>query len=485
MSHSPVHLARGILRNAAALFLVSVFAKGMGLIIAVLIARFLGPDAMGLYALLFSIAMLLEAFISIGLANSLIRDVAARPNQASNLFFSTLKLVVMISLVPAVVLALAAVLVDDTGATRASLLVMAAGTPVSGAFVLCQAVLQGTERVLLLTWVTFLARMLSLIWLAFVLFQGAGVEAAFGSRLMFQGLATAVFITVLWRARTDVAADFTVRSLFTRSLPFALIRTIGELNIRVPSLVLPGMMGFALSGVFDTANRIRGILAMTMAAPIVGMMPSFARHFADPGSQSDRFIGYSVKYMCLVMTAVATVIGLGAEWIISLLFGPAFSGALLPLQILIWAQALVAVDAVLQQVMLAAGREYTAVRHSVVGVAAQLALIVVLGYALGLPGAALSVLLSSALMLLIDLRFVVKSVTSIPLGQFAFAPLAAAALVAGVMLFVHDQPFALRVLVVLGSWVVAMALFRLLPREELRFMMRLVPLSRAKFGRNS
>ncbi len=59
MTSSSIGLARGILRNAGGLFLVGMFAKGMGLVIAVLVARFLGADAMGLFALLFSIAMLL------------------------------------------------------------------------------------------------------------------------------------------------------------------------------------------------------------------------------------------------------------------------------------------------------------------------------------------------------------------------------------------------------------------------------------------
>ena len=87
MTSGSVGLARGILRNAGGLFLVGVFAKGMGLVIAVLVARFLGPDAMGLFALLFSVAMLLETFISIGLSDSLVRDVALDPRPGAEPVF--------------------------------------------------------------------------------------------------------------------------------------------------------------------------------------------------------------------------------------------------------------------------------------------------------------------------------------------------------------------------------------------------------------
>lgn len=485
MTSGSVGLARGILRNAGGLFLVGVFAKGMGLIIAVLVARFLGPDAMGLFALLFSVAMLLETFISIGLSDSLVRDVASNPGQARNLYFHALKLVLAISVIPALALAVAAFLGDGQGSMRASLLVVAFGAPVSGAFVVSQAVMQGTERVLMLTWVTFLARLLSLVWLLIALLRGAGVEAAFVSRVLFQAASVIVFFMTLRRGAAGEPAGFTIRDMLTRSLPFALNQAVREVGVRLPSLMLPGTIGLARSGVFDTANRVRSTLGMTMSAAIVGMMPSFARNFAEPGGDSGRLVGFSIKYMCLAMSAVATAICLCADWLIGLLFGPAFASASLPLQVLVWAQVLVAVDAVLQQVLLAAGREYAAVGHSAVGVVGQAILILLLATSLDLPGVALAVLLSAALTLALDLRIVVKHVVAIPVGRFAARPIATACLLAGVMLVTLELSFPVRTLVLAGSWGLALVLFQLLPREELRFMRQLAPWPRAKRLRNS
>lgn len=482
MTGASVGVARGILRNAAALFLVGVFAKGMGMVIAILIARFLGAHEMGLFALLFSVAMLIETFVSIGMSDSLVRDVAARPTQASNLYLFALKLVASVSLVPTLVLFLVAYLGGVDESTRASIIVIAIGTPVSGAFVVSQAVLQGTERVLLLTWVTFLTRVLSLIWLVFAMYRGWGVEAAFISRLLFQAASVAIFFTVLCRERTGDAADFTSSSLLTRSVPFALNRVIRELSVRLPSIVLPGAVGLAASGIFDSANRLRSTLGMTMSATIVGLMPSFARHFADPGAKSDRLVGYSIKYMCLGMSLVATAIDLGAEWIIGLLFGPEFLAASRMLQVLVWAQVVVAVDAVAQQALMAAGHEYAAVRYSAIGAAGQLALILLLASVLGLPGVALAVLLSSALTLLLGLRFLARNVGSIAIGQFALAPLAAAGMVGGMMMLVQGQPVLIRLLMAVGAWGVALKLFRVVPPEEFRFICQLASLRRAKRG---
>src|SRR5687767_14157899 len=102
MHREPVVLATSIVRNSVALMAVGLLAKGMGLVLAVLIARFLGPSAMGLFALLFSIALLIEYIAPLGLQDVLIRDVAAHPRERVRLWTQVSKLAFAASLVPAV-----------------------------------------------------------------------------------------------------------------------------------------------------------------------------------------------------------------------------------------------------------------------------------------------------------------------------------------------------------------------------------------------
>lgn len=473
MTPASVGVARGILRNAAALLLVGLFAKGAGLVIAVLVARFLGADAMGLFALLFAIEIIVETFISMGMAQSFVRDVAAKPGAAAGMYVAALKLVACISLVPAAALVAAAFLVGDTETTRACLLIIAFGTPISGAFVVSQAVLQGSERVLLLTWVTFAARVISISALVVAFFNGAGLEAAFGSRVLFQLLALSVFTGMILKGRPSSDDTHSPRQLLTRSVPFAINRAIAEISLRLPSLVLPSAAGLAATGLFDAANRVRGTLGITMSASIIGLMPAFARNARDSGVQSSALIGYSVKYMCIGMSLAATAITLLSAWLVRLLYGPHFDAAVRPLELLVWAQVLVAMDAVLQQAMLAQGAVVPAIRHSAIGVAAQLTLLLVLAATMGLTGAGLAVLLSSAVMLAFDLHYVHRHVAPISIRHAAVIPLASASIAACAMFAVGSGAFFYRLAAAAGAWGIAVALFRLLPREELRFIRRL------------
>lgn len=478
MTPASVGVTRGILRNAGALLLVGLFAKGAGLVIAVLVARFLGANAMGLFAVLFSISVLIEAFISLGMSDSLVRDVAARPAEAPGMFVAALKLVGLISILPTTGLLVAAWLLADPPAARECLLILAFGTPVSGAFVIAQAVLQGTERVLLLTWATFVARVLSLAFLAWLFFHGAGIAAAFLSRILFHLLSLAVFAHVILRQRELAAVAHSPRRLFGSAMPFAVNTALRELGTRLPALVLPASIGLAQSGIFDTANRLRSTLGMTMSASITGLMPAFARSRGEPGDRAGLLIGYSAKYMCLGMSLVATGIALFAAWIVNLLYGPAFEPAALPLQLLAWAQVLIAMDAVLQQALLARRQVTPAIRHSALGAALQCGFLVLLSRFFGLQGAAMAVLLASASMLAFDLRHVVGCVARIETWHLIWAPLLAASSVALFMLVTSHLSFPLRALVAVGSWAAAVAVFRVLPREELRFMRHLVNPSR-------
>ena len=474
MTPASVGVARGILRNAAALFLVGLFAKGAGLVIAVLVARFLGPGAMGLFALLFSIAILVETFISLGLSDSLVREVARHPERASGMYFAALKLVTLIGLIPALVIAGSAFAFAGPGEARSSLLIIALGAPVSGAFVVAQAVLQGSERVLLITWVAFTSRVISLLLLAVALYLGGGVEMAFASRWFSSSSRPSFSASCCSAGGVKLSLRYPYRELLGRSAPFAMVRVVREISVRLASFVLPAMMGLHAAGTFDAANRFRSTLGMMMGVSVTGLMPAFTRSFSDPDAKSEGIIGYSLKFMCLGMSVAATAISLLSDWIIVLLFGREFADAAVPLQLLVWAQVLVAVDTVAQQAMLASGAARPAILHSAAGIPVQLGFIVILTSVMGLRGAALAVLLSSATTLALDLRFLAGHASGVPVRRYVGRPLAIAFAVACAMFLTNDTSLVIRVAIALGTWCAGMALFRVISRNELQFMVKLV-----------
>jgi len=473
MTEHAVRTARGMLRNSAAMFLVGVFAKGMGLVVAVLVARFLGPTATGLYALLFGIAVLCETLTTLGVPEALVREIAARPDSSGSLVRTAVRIVLVVSILPTLAFLVASFWFEPGDPARNSLRVLCISTPVAALFTVAQAGFQGLERMFFLTWTTFATRILSLVWLVYALWKGAHVEAAFTSRLIFHFSTIAVLIPILWRAPDLRPAISGVRNLLIRSFPFALNKILNDLTARMPALILPSLLGLANAGRFDAAERVRNTIAMTMQATMLGIMPAFSRNFSDKGAKSAKLISYSAKYVAIAMSLLATGIVVLAGWIIRLLYGEQFLDAILPMQILLWAQVVLAVDAVLRQAMLAARHEYSAVRRALGGMLVQFLVIVSAARLLGLVGVASGMLIASILLLWVDLHFVHKRVTAIDAGRTVVAPLSAALLIGTVLALIDYDAVLTRIGVAIGGWVLALVILRLIPRDELQLLRRI------------
>jgi O-antigen/teichoic acid export membrane protein len=470
MHREPVALATSIVRNSAALMAVGLLAKGMGLVIAVLVARFLGPTGMGLFALLFSAALLIELVTPLGLQDVLIREVATHPKARVTLWKSATRLALTASIAPALGFLVAAWFYREDASIRLALVTLAIGMPCSALALVSQAVLQGMERILYITWTSFLARVASLAALVLMLTQGMGVEAAFMSRVMFQAGAAALFAWLILRDPPDSAAAAHPGISLARTLPFAFNRVLSESAVRAPLLLLPILFALSEIGFFDAADRIRLTLGIMVGVATTGIMPALARASAAGGDERHALVSFGAKYVCLILSAAALVISIFADLIVRILYGPKFAQSALLLQVLIWTQVLVGTDAVLKQAMIASGREYAVVARSLAGLVALAVLVVALGLAFGLIGAAGGVLAAASVTLMLDARFVARESPTFELRRFLLAPLACAALAGAVLLALNGAPPLLRLAAGIATYALAALAVQLLPRKERRFL---------------
>ena len=470
MHRDPLSLTLSILRNTLAFLVVGVFSKAMGLVIAVLIARFLGPEAMGLFALLFGIALFVENTAPLGLQDVLIRDAAAKPLERIALWKEATQVAISASLVPSCAFLVAAYFYRDNEPVLYSLITLAIGMPISALALVSQAILQGLEKVFFLTWATLLTRIASLILLGIMLYRGAGVEAAFVSRVLFQASSAALFVCVIFIDRPAGGRSAHARSALNRALPFAFNRALIELTTRAPLLLLPIMFSLKQIGLFDAADRIRLTLGIAISVATTAFMPAFSRSFFGQEANRGALVGYSVKYVCLAISVAAAILSIFADPIIRVLYGPAFSGSAILLQVLVWAQMLVATDAILKQAIVASGRESAVARRAVVGLILLTMLVVALGSLYGLQGAAVAVLLAAAAMVTLDLRFVVKEVVAFDLQKFVLWPLLCGLLVGSVLLLLDGVTTGNRLMAGVSMFLISAVAMRLVPKDEREFL---------------
>jgi len=471
MHREPVAVAFSIVRNSVALMAVGLLAKGMGLVLAVLIARFLGPESMGLFALLFSIALLVEYVAPLGLQDVLIREIAARPRERVKLWRQATTLAVSASLLPSAAFLAAAWVYQDQASARNCLVTLAAGMPFSALALVSQSALQGMEKVLYLTWTTFTTRVASLALLVVLLMQGMGVEAAFISRVLFQAASAALFVWMILRDAPPHEDSGRPHIDLPRALPFAVNRLVTEMTTRAPLLLLPIVFTLAQIGIFDAADRIRLTLGIMVAVATTAIMPALSRSFAYESGERRSLVSFSVKYVCLILSCAALLISIFADVIIHVLYGPKFAQSALLLQVLVWTQVLVATDSVLKQAMIANGREYAVAARALVGIACLTALVIGLARAFGLIGAAAAVLASAAITISMDSVFVARQVLPFDVARFLLKPLGCALLAGSLLVALDGASLWLRVAAGFGTYGVAAAVLQLLPRAERDFLL--------------
>ncbi len=470
MHREPVAVAFSIVRNSVALMAVGLVAKGMGLVLAVLIARFLGPSAMGLFALLFSIALLVEFVAPLGLQDVLIREVAARPRERVRLWRQAATLAVSASLIPSAAFLVAAFMYRDQESVHRCLVTLAIGMPFSALALVGQSALQGMEKVLYLTWTTFLTRAASLAVLVVMLMQGMGVESAFISRVLFQAASAALFTWMILRNAPPHEESGRPHIDFARTLPFAVNRMVTESTTRAPLLLLPILFTLAQIGIFDAADRIRLTLGIMVSVATTSIMPSLARSFASEASDRHSLVSFASKYVCLALSGAAVFISIFADVIVHLLYGPKFAQSALLLQVLVWTQMLLATDNVLKQAMIANGREYAVVVRALIGLACLAALVLGLGHFFGLIGSAAGVLASAVITFSMDTGFVARHVIAFDVPRFLLRPLGCAFLTGAVLLLLDGSSPLLRLAAGVGTYLLAATLTGLVPKDERKFL---------------
>lgn len=466
MQSSGHKVARSILRNSAALFVVGLFSKAMGLVLAVLVARFLGPDAMGLFAVLFSAALLTENIATLGLQDVLLREVAASPRRRRALWLHAGRLAALSGLAFAAGFLVAAWFQAGNAPVQKSLVAIAVGLPLSTVFGVSQALLQGMEEVLHLVWMTFVARLASLAWLAWALYDGAGVEAAFISRVLFLVLAVALFASVILRNDAHAGREDQTDGLLRSAIPLAANRGLTELSNRAPVLLMPGVLGLAATGIFDAADRFRQTLGMAVSVSITAVMPSFSRGFESADTGRAALVGQSIKFTVLVIGLVAIGLNVFAEPLVVLLYGPRFQGSVLLMQVLAWAHVVVAADAMVKQAMVAGRQEAAVPIRALVGTVALVVLVILLTRGLGTLGAAVAVGIAGIVTLFLDLRFTVRNVIQFDIWAALGKPFLCLGGTAVVLFALLAAPLWMRLVAAASSFLGLAVATRLLPGDE-------------------
>jgi len=315
---------------------------GLGLLVGVLVARYLGPEGYGQLSFAGSYIMIFSAIALFGLESIVVRELVKHP-EAERAILGTTCLIRSAAGLLSYLLAIAVLLVlrpDD----RTALLLVA----LLGSSLLVQAVetsdLWFQSRVL--SRYTVICRSI-----AFIISSGIKVLLVLsGASLAAIAAATAVeallaaLLLVLAHTRYSNAGILTwrwdsdwFRRLLTGSVPMVLSGVVLMVYLRIDQVMLGALASQAEVGLYAAAVRISEVWYFVPSAIVSSVFPGLVALRSTDPEQFERKLQQLYNLLAFLGYAVALPVTFIAPWLVRLLFGSAYQSAAPLLAVLIWA----------------------------------------------------------------------------------------------------------------------------------------------------
>ncbi|CAH2032039.1 flippase [Trichlorobacter ammonificans] len=327
--------------NTLWLFGDRLLRMGVGLVVGVWVARYLGPEGYGLLSFAGSYVMLFSALALFGLESLVVRELVTRPDQREAILGTTC-LIRCAAGLAAYLLALPLLLLIRPGDSAALLL-----TALLGSSLLFQSLevidlwFQSKVRSRFSVCARSVAFLLSSgAKLALVLSKASLTAIAVATAA--EALLTGLGLIVAYRmAGGSLRAWRWDRGQFSRlvtgAVPMLLSGVVLMIYLRVDQVMLGALADAGQVGQYAAAVRIAELWYFVPAAIVSSVFPDLVRvREQDPVLFQDK-LQRLYNLLAFLGYAVALPVTLLAPWLVRLLFGPSYQPAAPLLAVLIWA----------------------------------------------------------------------------------------------------------------------------------------------------
>lgn len=386
------------LTNTGWLFGDQILRMGVGLLVGVWIARYLGPEQFGLLNYAMAFVALFGALASLGFNDIAVRDLVKEPDDA-NTTLGTAFLLQFMGGFLALGLAVVAINFARPGDDLARLVVAVLG------FVM---VFKSTEVVKY--WFESQVQSKYTVWVengAFLFFSAVKVTLILGQASLMafvwaafaEGVLVAAGLLGMYVWRGGYLSNwrphyYRAKTLLKDSWPLILSGMAIIVYMRIDQIMLGQMLGDEAVGIYSAAVRISEVWYFIPTAIVASVFPSIIE--AKKQSESLYYQRLQKLYDLMVLLALAVAVPMTflSDWIIELLFGEAYGRAGGVLAIHIWSSLFVFLSVASGRWFVTENLAMLAFKRNLYGAALNVILNLVLIPKWGVQGAAMATLIS-------------------------------------------------------------------------------------------
>jgi O-antigen/teichoic acid export membrane protein len=440
--------AKRIARNTSFLLISQIISYGEGAIYAILVARYLGAEGLGILNFGVALTAIFSILASFGLTTLATREVARDKSQASKYIANVIPIQMMLSIFT---IGLIVVLVNVLGYPQQTIYVvyiLSISIIVYTLLNLFLAIFQAFEQLEFQSIALIITSIVALCEAVLGILLHVNV-VAFAFFMLVSNGAAFVYVYAVYARRFSVPrleADLTFwRSALKEAWPMVAAGIGIMIYFRIDVVMLSFIQGATAVGFYSVAYTLSEASTVVGAMFLTSVFPVLSRQHQNSEESFRDTCRQSVRYMLYFALPMAFFVTLWAKPIVSLFFGSVFDPSVAALQILIWAAALMYVAMLLGNALVTANLQRLTMRLTFTAVAINVSLNVLLIPKYSYIGASFATVATEASFVALGLILLGRHGYDLKVRRTSLLPVFSLCVIAAIsaLLFLRNVPLAL------------------------------------------
>ena len=437
LSGESVHTVRKIAKNTGVVIIGDVLFKLVSLFIIIYLARYLGTVGFGKYNFVFAYLAFFNIITDLGLQQILVREMAREPSSAPKLIGNAYIIRIILT-VFAIALAIVVITLMSYPIDTTLYVYIAAFTLLFISFSDFYATIFQANLVMEYRVISKLAfKFISAGLVLYLIFTG-GTLTEIILVMVFSEMIKALLH--YYFSRKFVKPVFTIdfglwKRLLKESFPLAFTSVIWIIYFRIDVVMLSMMKGDAAVGLYSAAYNLSEPLSLIPVALVISLFPIMSASFKGSREKLLKVYRLGLKYILIIMLPLTVGTTFIADRVILLIYEPEFASSAVALQILVWAVLFGSINYILLNLLVAIDRQILNVWTMGAGAVTNVVLNLILIPIMGFTGAAITTVVTNALICIIGFYFVSKYLQKTPVWKMLVGPIAACTVMGGVLFY--------------------------------------------------
>ncbi|MDP5291628.1 flippase [Oceanimonas sp. CHS3-5] len=319
-----------------------ITSLGVGFVVTVIVARYLGPEDFGIFSYALSISALFSAVGHMGLSGLIVREIIKKPDERGVTLGTTLGLKFIGMVLSYTLLLVYAIIYEEVSSSEFTVLVIAGAILLFRPFDIIDFWFQAFLKAKYVTYALLWALAVSSVLKLFFVFSSLSV-VYFVSANLIQAIAMAIAFLFIYMTKSELEItkwSFSwskAKELFSQGWVIYLGSIFAVIYLKVDQVMLRWLEGSEAVGIYAAAAQLSEAWYFVPTAIVSSFFPKLIKLREENSEQFNKRLQQLFDLLFILALGVAVIMSLLSEWVVGFLFGVYYVDSASVLVIHIWA----------------------------------------------------------------------------------------------------------------------------------------------------